>query len=328
MKRLQDLIVLGIFLLVVVVFFLFKTDDQTSELTTLSPSDVPALQQAFETSIRSLGPEKAYAAFKQKYQEGDFNALHNFAHLFGRSLYTASNILGVVACDTDFNFGCFHGFFIAAVTTEGLEVIPRLNEVCTTLPERFLSCQHGIGHGIVEYLGHDKLTEALAACKKIGELPPIGGCTSGVFMEYNVPLSETEDGRFTTTYRQFDLQHPYDPCPSVSSDFEEACFHELPQWWYQAYSPHFLALGTLCAGVSSGEERYACYSGLGTVVAASTGYDVKKIKEGCALLKTNTAKDVCTANAAEAVRYDIDDSRGANELCVGLSSEFAWACRK
>ncbi len=290
-----------------------------------APLSIPELREGIDVSIHTLGPERAYSAFKKEYQGEDANTLHTYAHLFGEELYAIGGLSGVAACDSDFSFGCFHGFFTKAVAAEGLDVVPRLDDACRdTSAERHLPCQHGIGHGILEYVGHASAIPALEACRRIPNLDPIGGCASGVFMEYNVPAVLTEDGMFEVEPRPLDSAAPYDLCPSLSQDFQRSCFHELPQWWEEVYGMDFERLGQLCSVIPDEENRYACVSGLGSVIAITTVFDVSKTAAACDALSDSVA--ACRVSAAWAVHNNNGNQEGARVLCEPLTFEEKQLC--
>ncbi len=287
---------------------------------------VSEIRSFLHQSIESLGPEQSYLQLKRAYAKESGTTKHLITHLFGEELYILVGLEGVQACDESFGFGCFHGFFIKAVTTEGLAVVLPLDEVCRdTYPKGHLSCQHGIAHGILEYLGHDRLEEAFSVCRTIPDLKPIGGCLSGVFMEYNVPLAISDEGLFTAAPRPFNPETPYDPCPLLSKDIQPACFHELPQWWHETFGSDFSRPGALCNAIVEVEHKNACFSGLGSTVPLFSSFDVLAIQEACDQMPTEATVVICLQRAAWALR-GYDDLEGARELCSDLTPKERMQC--
>src|SRR3989338_2641211 len=155
-------------------------------LTTFNSSDI---HKAWSARIDSIGTARAYGEFKEAYEAQDSKFQHLAAHVMGSLLYEKEGLAGLGICDATFAFGCYHSFFGSAVSKEGIGAIKDFDRICM---EKFgpwgTGCPHGIGHGILEYMGHEKLDEALAACAHTTQKHPLLGCTSGVFMEYNFPV--------------------------------------------------------------------------------------------------------------------------------------------
>lgn len=291
-----------------------------------SALDVPAARAAFLEDIRREGGIDAYRAFKETYAHSEFDRAHNAAHIFGESLFDVLGIGGVRVCDQNFNFGCYHGFFTKAVGAEGLQVVAELDGACREF-ESPTACQHGIGHGILEYVGHTRLADALEACKKTHQPDPLAGCTSGVFMEYNVPLSVSGDGSFALAARPLENpDEPYAPCPKVSEEFRSSCYHELPQWWAQVYGKDFKKLGDLCA--EAGDYARSCFEGLGNILASFAEYDAQKAIEFCGVITDAGGKTECLLNSSWSVFNEGGDARGASEVCEKLPKEEQAKCPK
>lgn len=277
-----------------------------------------------ETVIRREGPQKAYAAFKVEHAGDEFSVQHNAAHIFGEALYEAVGLKGVGTCDTDFNYGCFHGFLTQAVAKEGLESIKGLDTACaaTAIPA---ACQHGVGHGILEYLGHTKLTEALAACKLTNQPDPVAGCTSGVFMEYNVPIVFGEDGTAHTEMRPVaDRSKPYDLCPSLPSEYQAVCYYSLPQWWKQVYGDDFVRIGKYCAQAPTA-HRIDCVNGLGSITAPTSGFDAD-IAIGYCDIPDADLRARCLVATAGSFRANINDAAGAAKVCAAVPAALQSQC--
>ena len=304
-------------------FFWFASQDLTQ--SEINPA-VSVVREQITESLRTKGADTAYMLFKEKYRNADFDVQHNVAHVFGKSLYEVSGVAGLRVCDDSFSFGCYHGFFTPAVASEGLDVVTELNTACLSSAQPS-ACRHGIGHGILEYLGHSRLTDALLACKKTDQPDPLAGCTSGVFMEYNVPLSVREDGTFALQTRPLlNPEEPYHPCTEVSPEFRVSCYHELPQWWMQVYMADFKTMGAQCADAPGESFISACFAGLGNIVASFAKYDPEKSAELCALMPSETWRRVCILNAAWSFETDARSRERAGSLCEYLPSSERQTC--
>lgn len=249
-------------------------------------------QQDLRSTVLPLGPDqewslwlksdpsRAYQVFSADQVGFNEGKQHLAAHVFGEELFSAVGVSGIRVCDRRFSFGCYHGFFSAAIAAEGVAVIPELDQACRVAFEVANPCQHGLGHGLVEYFGSSKLDQALAGCDFADRSDPISGCPSGVYMEYNFPVLIDGQGAELTT-RSFEPAAPYDPCPDVPARFSESCYHELPQWWLQVYSTEFSDLIGLCQNIAEDKHRAACYEGVGAMTASGTDYDPREAAEIC-----------------------------------------------
>ncbi len=293
-----------------------------------TPSSVGGLRSEMQQSIKKQGGENAYAVFKDEYAGKTFDEQHNAAHLFGEMLFDVEGLKGLTVCDSDLNFGCYHGYLSKAISKEGLNVISRLDNVCATAEGIApTACQHGIGHGIVEYMGHAHLSEALLACDKTNQPNPLAGCTSGVFMEYNVPLNVLPNNMLATAPRKLsDRSKPYDVCPTLDQRFQSSCYHELPQWWLQVYSDDFKVLASLCDSAPGDSFQNACFGGVGQIIASSAGYEVEKTKEFCSLMPTEHRRNECLYAGAKAFSFNIGDTKHAEELCNVLPDTMKEHC--
>src|SRR3989344_4330329 len=169
-----------------------------------------------------IGIEKTYRQFKSEYKDIHFGSQHTAAHIIGELIYEKAGIKGIIFCDATFAFGCYHSFFGNALANSGPDVIPEIDKSCIDKFGPFgTGCQHGIGHGLMEYFGHENLLAALDACSVTFQKNPLFGCTSGVFMEYNVPIIITLDDA-STRPRMLDKSIPYDPCPGLPSKYQES----------------------------------------------------------------------------------------------------------
>ncbi|HET7713423.1 MAG TPA: hypothetical protein VFK94_03465 [Patescibacteria group bacterium] len=267
---------------------------QSGTPTSLSPSASISEQKAYWSSqITSLGASQAYQLFKDQYKSVGPNTDHPKAHLFGEVLYKKTGPGGITVCDAEFAFGCYHSFFIAAISDRGQEIVLDLDQACLAkFGPLGTGCQHGIGHGLMEYLGGSKLAEALSQCFTFQKLTLLG-CTSGVFMEYNFPTI-TDSESVSTSMRELDQKHPYAPCQDVEAKFQKSCFFELPQWWYQKYDQNSKVMGELCQKLESTPRDY-CFRGLGNTLGARVSYDLEEGLAKCGLMPTNYGTTYCRA---------------------------------
>ncbi|MEK9176820.1 MAG: hypothetical protein AAB923_00835, partial [Patescibacteria group bacterium] len=265
-------------------------------LTLEEPTTIHVL---FVKEISTEGATGAYASFKKANESVEDARAHIIAHLFGSALYEVKGPDGIAMCGNDFGFGCFHGFFTAGVRDLGVPSISSFDAACVkSFGILGTGCQHGIGHGILQYLGHEKLNNALALCAETTETVPLLGCSSGVFMEYfeRTGLIESPGG---AEPRPFDPENPSGPCESVPSEYRKACYWALP-WWLRAVieGEPFEEVGRLCGGLAGGPQE-SCFLGFGDLIASYTS-DIPISRRTCDTVAAGSdeLRALCRAGAA------------------------------
>lgn len=286
------------------------------------------LRAKLERDIRR-DAQASYLAFKERFKDESFDTTHGAAHLFGETLFDVAGVGSILVCDADMNFGCFHGFVRAAVSALGLDAVKTLDGACATLGSHGAAiCQHGVGHGILEYVGHDHLTTALEVCASLDQPDPFAGCSGGVFMEYNVPLLTDEGGEFFVAARPLtDPSNPYMPCDTLTSaPFAQSCYHELAQWWKQVYPEDYAEFGRFCEAVQDADNKNACMRGIAKIIPQAAEYDVETSRALCALLPGEEAYGDCIVQAAWAIHSNEQDYERAHALCIYAPEEKKHEC--
>lgn len=285
-----------------------------------------ALRDEMRTHLVTDGLEGSYQWLLTTYTGKNFDSQHNAAHVYGETLFDVAGKKGMRVCDAQFNYGCYHGFLSRAISQEGLKVVARLDAECRKVDPETV-CQHGIGHGILEYLGHTKINEALAVCDMTRQPDPLAGCTSGVFMEYNVPLMESSDGVLSLDPRPIpDIRNPHDICGTVAEKYRQSCYHELPQWWQFVYERDFATLGRFCEQVADLASQAACFKGIAKLIPSSTNYDPKETITRCHMLSSRDRVTDCIVDAAWSFESNIDDHEGALLVCAAVDSSLRTRC--
>ncbi|HYE22300.1 MAG TPA: hypothetical protein VD998_01780 [Verrucomicrobiae bacterium] len=277
------------------------------EKTEATDQQQDEIRQLFKKDI-SNNSQLAYENFKQDYANN--SSRHTLAHVFGEELYVSEGYNGVAVCDDTFEFGCYHGFFSAGLSSGDMNEIYKFDEACKSKwGEKFLPCQHGIGHGILSQ-GMD-LNEALEWCKKI-TWHPTGGCTSGVFMEYNFPTLTDHSG---TAPRKLSGDNYYSPCDKVSVDFVNGCYFELPQWWLSVVNRDFGKMGQLCNDVESGNGRQWCFYGIGNYAAANSNFNISSTITICDSIDVKDGQNWCRESAAWLYLPKANQAENVKALC-------------
>lgn len=218
----------------------------------------------------------AYTAFVNMNTHQSEQEQHLAAHIFGDVLYAREGMNGFPVCGPEFGFGCYHGFMGALIHEQGIEAISQLDTACLLgHGELGLGCFHGIGHGLVSYYGYGilDLTKALSVCGTLSWKGEYGGCADGAFMEYNLRTMQIDTGGAT---RQFSAASHDEPCDSVAPEFRISCQFNQGEWWRQSLIGEEGAsarMGKFCADLSNGDERMACFRGVGYAYAAGLDFN-------------------------------------------------------
>ncbi|MDP3779280.1 MAG: polysaccharide deacetylase family protein [bacterium] len=257
----------------------------------------------------------AYEWFKSAY--GFFGQQHLLGHIFGEELYNKYGISGLSTCDSEFIFACYHGFLGKALSAEGLGAVEKLGKECDQKKQDRLGCDHGVGHGIVAYLGDKKLTEALESCARLSWKGLVGGCSGGVFMEYNFKNSHIpENGDISI--RTLDDKNPFAPCDSLPERFQYACYYEQPDWWSHVYREDFIKVAKLCDSLKNKEYKDFCFIGTGRIIAQAKKYEVKDTIELCRDMPGTRAEVLCRSGGFLSIIDYTHDRDHSLSMCEGL----------
>lgn len=248
-----------------------------------------ALTQRWNTIFAKKSTHDAYAEFLKAGGNMPYYEAHGLSHVVGAILYERLGEKGMSACTADFGFGCYHGFVGAALAARGLADVGLLTDACATVSDAHTAfgCVHGLGHGILAYVGNDRLEDALERCEPINARwgSSVGGCYGGVFMEYNYNTMRSADG---VELRPYDPARFDEPCRDIDGRFGPACYYELPSWW-QAWlddasttkAQQFAEIGARCERSDDQQLRRACFRGVGNVVGALGGGNAETMLSWC-----------------------------------------------
>lgn len=282
-----------------------------------SPSSLTNERNNWSTRIDQVGSERAYQEFKVAYQGKNFHEQHIGAHILGELLYRKAGVTGVTTCDDSFGFGCFHTFFLQAVIEHGLDVTGSLSQVCVNkYGDQAIGCLPGIGHGLIEYLGPDKLDQALNYCLKTAQINPRLGCATGVFTGYNFPSMTDAVGYFSRP-RAFTENQAYSPCTAVATPFLAGCYLGLPQWWNVALQHDYIKMGRLCQAAPATYQS-DCFLGIGRVASPTAEFKVTGVKERCQAMPGEAEIATCRAGASGVFQSVVNRPQEADQLCADL----------
>jgi len=256
------------------------------------------IRKQIGNSIRITGAAKTYDQVKNRLSTVDNARQHSVAHIFGELLYTIEGLEGISVCDSSFGFGCYHSFFGRAISEKGESIVKELDKVCVdSYGPMGLGCPHGIGHGLGEYFGPEKIDRQLEICDSLTWKGRFLGCKGGVFMEYYTPIV-TENDTVTTTVRPYEQANPYGVCPRVEPKFQPACFLELTGWWERVLEKDYTNIGKLCDSITDPINRESCLLGVGYAAVQSNGYDIEQSMDICKTMPDDDSIMLCRAGAS------------------------------
>ena len=309
--------------LVFVFLALFLRDRVSADFSRESLDNILSHRGEWGAEMMSLGEEKFLEVLRSRYQEN--NNRHTVAHIYGELLYELRGADGLAFCDDTFSYGCYHAFFGQVLSREGLDVLPKLDGACVEkFGELDSGCQHGIGHGLLQYLGTKNLNEALFRC---ASLPKRGtSCFEGVFMEFNFP-AEVEGVVGRVKQRQL-TNDPFYPCEDVETAFQGSCYYELPRLWERVFESNFSEIGRLCQQINEIQMKQKCFAGVGNVATVARDHEVQAIVEECSLMPTRMGEVACLVEASNAL-FSVEEHRAKAPLvCEKMTKEERRSCRE
>lgn len=228
--------------------------------------------------LKAHGAAASYQALLASAAPLTQSEAHTLAHIFGEALYANEGLAALGVCDERLSYGCLHQFTGNAMAEHGLGIFPQLTEGCQAAAKP-APCLHGIGHGLLAYLGYDlpALVQALEKCDMTAPGHPRNGCSEGVFMEYN--LQELTSIDTLAAPRPLSDANRYEPCASIEGNYAHACGYELPVWWGAAQStslqlPDLVEwMGKACADAPSEPMRRGCFEGVGFSIGLAAGFE-------------------------------------------------------
>lgn len=302
-------LIIGVLILIVAIFI-----QQQNPGVTYDIQDLPRLRGQLRRDLqRGRDPQQVYADFKQALVDVPNTVAHPASHVFGETLFDVVGIKGIETCDASFGFGCFHSFMGSAVSRSGVSAVHELDGICSRLftPAQRSGCLHGIGHGLGEYFGPERITRQLEICASLSRKEELFGCSDGVFMEYHFPQQRI---------LALEEKNRYAPCGAIGGLYEASCYLNLPSWWRDALREDWGSIQALCEGVADSTNREYCFLGIGYAVAIVTTHDVGVARATCDRL-SGDAKMFCRAGASAGLFDGIEPGDAGRILCDGLGEQ-------
>lgn len=287
------------------------------------------IKKYWSDRMDAVGAARAYQEFVAAAPRNPL-AAHQTTHTIGALLYEKLEWTGIALCDQRYTYACYHGFLKQALGSLGLEALTRAWQVCPQKNtwERDAVCLHGIGHGILSFVGRENLDKALSLCEGVHKrhgLPGknISGCFSGVFMEYH----------FWNTHEEFisplDLPKSaaddelHKPCATLPHRYRAACYFEQPDWWKEVLNRDYKYIGSLCEALTSQQEKDACFFGLGFTLSRELDEGLEQTRSVCAAIQNADIQKNCRIGTA----WFYFRVPGRQEWAVALCNKLASAER-
>ncbi|MEN9561395.1 MAG: hypothetical protein RIQ56_668 [Candidatus Parcubacteria bacterium] len=280
--------------------------------------------RAWRDAISLMGAEKAYAMFVESAANLDQGSRHSLAHAFGAGLYAKEGERAFPVCKDIYEYGCAHGFIAQAMRESGVAVVKRFADVCRKQGYPVM-CMHGIGHGLVSYLGYEEtaFSKSVRVCEGVVQDTSVAGCIGGAVMEYGLKTM----AQAGTPIRSMTKENRYEPCESISSDAKSSCYFWLPGWWYSVFTttdgktPEVAIrdMGALCISMNETEFSGECFGGVGDMATVAGGYDGARVVELCELASEESSYQLmCKAYAANILLGDTRTKDEARVVCDSL----------
>lgn len=276
--------------------------------------------------VEDQGLDSAYQAYKEAVVREPLDTQHQIGHILGELVYDQLGLAGVGECDASFSYGCYHAFFLSAISDHGLEVIEDLGQECMDVfgpPPSSLGCEHGVGHGLGELLGPDKVREQLDHCQELMWDGAYFGCQSGVIMEYNFPTIITAD-EVITNLRPLEEGQQFSPCESLPEAYRKSCYYETPQWWF-SHQVSFEQAENWCLSLASPYQE-DCMRGMPYGLYPHIGFDAEAIYTNCLGLSSERSQMLCVAGLAWTLYVNPETQPTAFEECSRLPEYQVQEC--
>lgn len=313
--------------------------EQKAQIVAFEDYDPRQDKERWGKRIDEVGPERAREELTSQFDEvSDFRIQHTVAHFFGELLLERFGLEGVQFCVTEYNYGCFHGFMGAAVSSYGNldAILPKIGAGCASFVSSGkmsvgTACYHGAGHGILEALGYDEdaLREALAKCEQMSALfASQYQCSQGVFMEYDFRMLLHAPDIFKSGNSRSLGKDAYEPCSTVVRDeFLPSCYFSRPDWWKTVFNYDYKKIGELCAAIDLEEGRTQCFFGLGKSIVWFTPRLTDKAVSICDMMPKREYDVLCRVGGMRTILLRTGDEALAARLCeLNLNDQERESC--
>lgn len=176
------------------------------------------LQKVIYTMVRSQPMFLVNIELKQAFPQ-ELPWMHIIGHYIGEETYRRYGLRAIGMCDTNYNFGCYHGVvqYVARLHGPDPVFLQKLYDACVSQTKSSANCSDPLGHASATLADFD-IPKALALCESFFTKPNDQmHCGLGVFMEYfNTDL----DTLFPQKIQEQSLLHM---CDAYASIYKRGC---------------------------------------------------------------------------------------------------------
>lgn len=268
--------------------------------------------------IDEVGPAKAYENLKSTMAKWTYSKAHQTLHVFGVALYEKFGLEGMNYCDGYQSFGCFHGFVASYLSDKGLSALNETTKICPrNQPLAESTCLHGIGHGLVDYLGKSHLNEAFRYCQKIGSMT-YRGCPQGVIMEYFIPIHRQAQ----MEYSEFDENKLFGPCSELDGEFQKYCYTFVPLfYWPNTVIADPAKAESYCQTINQQLQQNMCLVSIGIRLSSKHDFDLESAWTNCSQMKALKSQVYCSVGVQWNGGARKQDIQSAEKFCDKLGEE-------
>ncbi len=309
-----------------------ETSEKAASCSGASATDYGCYRQRYRDLVLDSGVEAAFVELKDEYTKNDFvkSSCHQLTHDIGHAaaqLY--GDVPGTFSRGDDFCAqGYYHGAMMSVAARIGSDrILEEADTLCADLREKqshsvyYLSCVHGLGHGIMGVLEYD-LFESLRACDALSDGRERDNCYAGVFMEnmmaHDNPNHHSE---------HLKADQPLYPCTDVEARYKNSCYLVQTSYALRTQGNDFAKVFDLCGEVEDA-FRPTCYRGLGREAAAkSIRNHVTDLARNdstsllCMLGEDREARSNCVVGAVRHLILHYHSDTEAKALCESFDAE-------
>jgi hypothetical protein len=273
--------------------------------------------------------------------------MHLLGHVVGDKLFKQQGASGIKVCTQDFRNACSHAIVVGLFLKEGDGALPEITSACRQAPGgsgAYSMCFHGLGHGILTYVGYD-LPKAESLCEKTSSSGFRGieavQCVSGTVMEiisgggHDHDTWERQNKKYLSRDKPLSLcQESFIPDPA-----RPMCYVYLTPYLFIAAGADlakptpqdFKIAFTFCEQLPLEDttNRGACFGGFGKeFVVLAQNRDIRIIDQmteeqlalvynWCSLTKVLPGQEACLANAENSLYWGGENKpEAAIKLCT------------
>lgn len=281
-----------------------------------------ALENQVIRRIESGGVQAGYAYLKALKSSHAEDALHDLAHLVGFKAYGSDGAQGVDLCDTDFAFGCYHGFFEEFIKQEGDASLAAAERSCLALQfaGHRSSCVHGIGHGVMGWVA--TLEEALSSCDRLQDAYQTY-CYDGVFMEYLIGMV-AESRKNTLAGDSFSF------CLGLEKKYQPVCVRNMVMASPLASKQGGEGLQPLsmsCRALADSSNYKICVETIGLRVGRMFRGETKNVQSFCKVFSSDEDVSRCIIAAGREMMFQKMEAGQDKQICNLLTTLWREQCR-